>query len=225
MVWFIQSSIPCHGNPKKTVVNPIPWAYHGYFGDDWLLSLPHEGVGQQALGDGHQSMTKGIRIQDRWQCTLHYSTSTMFSTWHKRGTHTWRRGKPPCMAMKDWKNMKHHWKKWCPILQDKPKSGVCQYWKEEMMLARFWENVSFIFFWNGKTWWGRIPMLIYRRDVHCQRLQYQTEYNSSCFESRKCFWMCLICFDYIKNNFPIFSTLKLKRIWAVTKTTSVDWLL
>lgn len=142
-----------------------------------------------------------------------------------KGVHTWRRGKPPCMAMKDWKNMKHHWKKWCPILQDKPKSGVCQYWKEEMMLARFWENVSFIFFWNGKTWWGRIPMLIYRRDVHCQRLQYQTEYNSSCFESRKCFWMCLICFDYIKNNFPIFSTLKLKRIWAVTKTTSVDWLL
>jgi hypothetical protein len=44
------------------------------------------------------------------------------------------------------KLMTHHWKKWCPILQDKPKSGVCQYWKEEMMLARFWENVSFIFF-------------------------------------------------------------------------------
>lgn len=149
--------------------------------------------------------------------------SSWSSIHDERGTHIFWRGKSP---MHGYETLKKHEtpleKKWCPILQDKPKSGVCQYWKEEMMLARFWENVCF-FFETVKPDGGESPCWLtggmsVARDYH-------TEYNSSCFESRKCFWMCLICFDYIKYNFPNFPTLKLKRIWAVNKTTSVDWLL
>lgn len=127
-----------------------------------------------------------------------------------KGVHTWRRGKPPCMAMKDWKNMKHHWKKWCPILQDKPKSGVCQYWKEEMMLARFWENVSFIFFFETvKPDGGESPcwytggMSIARDYSTRQNIILHVLSQESVFE---CVWYVLIILRITSPFFPLLNS-------------------